>query len=104
MLVVDLYQLLPVNARQICTFSLEFEHLTSYIVKNFSELFKAVELDVLNKAQVGDLDSNRKGLADICKKWVNASSHNFMLNKFPDDLLLTHVINNISTNSGFTQC
>ena len=72
MLVVgDLYQLPPVNARPIYAASLDFEHPTSYVMKDLWELFKIVELDevmrekedkffkdVLKKICVGDFDNN----------------------------------------------
>ena len=89
MLVVgDLYQLPPVNARPICAASLDFEHPTSYAIKYLWEMFKFVELDevmrqredkffvdVLNKIRVGDVDSN---IVKVFRsRFVNLDDHNY---------------------------
>ena len=89
MLVVgDLYQLPPVNARPIYAASLDFEHPTSYVMKDLWELFKIVELDevmrekedkffkdVLKKICVGDFDNN---IVKVLKSsFVNLDDHNY---------------------------
>ena len=73
MLVVDFYQLPLLNARPIYAASQDFEHPTSYVMKDLWELFKSVELDeamcqnedtffidVLNKICLGDVDAQIK--------------------------------------------
>ena len=89
MLVVgDLYQLPPVNARPICAALLDFEHPTSYAIKYLWEMFKFVKLDevmrqkedkffvdVLNKIRVGDVDSN---IVKVFRsRFVNLDDHNY---------------------------
>ena len=84
----DLYQLPPVNSRPIYAALIDFEHPTSYVMKDLWERFNIVELDevirqkegkffidALNKIHVGDVDSN---IVKVLKsRFVNIDDHNY---------------------------
>ena len=84
----DLYQSPPVNARPIYAALIDFEHPTSYVMKDLWERFNIVELDevigqkegkffidALNKIHVGDVDSN---IVKVLKsRFVNLDDHNY---------------------------
>ena len=76
------------NARPIYTTSLDFEHPTSYVMKDLLELFKIVELDevmhqkedkcfidVLKKILVVDVNSN---IVKVLKsRFLNVDDYNY---------------------------